>query len=101
MIDQEILDRLAANDNTLVKLMLKYINSNDIHVLMKTLTSSKNMCLRNLNLIYNHIGDEDAKALAQGNFHTLNLYGNQIGYEGAKALAQCNFHTLNLGWNHI
>ena len=48
--------------------------------------------LQTLDLRYNNIGDEGARATADGvksntALQTLDLYGNRIGDEGAKAIA--------------
>ncbi len=63
----------------------------------KALANGNLTHLTTLNISSNRIGDEGAKALANGNFThltTLNISSNRIGDEGAKALAE--FHTCNI-----
>lgn len=66
--------------------------------------------IHNLDLEYNKIGAEGARALAQclaqtHQIHSLGLWGNDIGAEGAKALAQylpqTQIHNLDLGCSEI
>jgi Ran GTPase-activating protein (RanGAP) involved in mRNA processing and transport len=59
--------------------------------------------IKSLNLSYNNIGAEGAKALAANqSLSTLNLRANNIGDEGAKALAaNQSLSTLNLRYNNI
>ncbi|WP_264730770.1 AAA family ATPase [Wolbachia endosymbiont (group B) of Episyrphus balteatus] len=66
-----------------------------------------NLSITELSLKSCYIGDEGAKALANGNLANLtqlNLSWNSIGDEGAKALANgnlANLTQLNLSWNSI
>ena len=78
---------------------------------IKILSDSLDQCTTSLYLAYCRIGDNGAKALAEGlkhcmNLQTLNLNNNSIGADGAKALAEglkhcTNLHKLNLHWNKI
>ena len=79
---------------------------------IKILSDSLDQCTTSLYLAYCHIGDNGAKALAEGlkhctNLQTLNISYNYIGADGAKALAEglkhynTNLQTLDLSVNFI
>jgi Ran GTPase-activating protein (RanGAP) involved in mRNA processing and transport len=79
--------------------------------LQKALEGIRNGSLTSLNLEWNNIGDEGAKALADAlgkdsRLTSLGLFGNSIGDEGAKALADAlgknsGLTSLYLGANNI
>uniref|UniRef100_UPI0033407E7B AAA family ATPase n=1 Tax=Wolbachia endosymbiont (group B) of Pilophorus perplexus TaxID=3066160 RepID=UPI0033407E7B len=82
-----------------------YLKTIDISKLVKFLQS--NLSITKLSLKSCYIGDEGAKALANGNLANLtqlDLSWNKIGGEGAKALANgnlANLTQLDLSWNNI
>ncbi|MGB6976419.1 MAG: hypothetical protein WBE18_03065 [Gammaproteobacteria bacterium] len=92
-IDPEILRRLNTNDPGLILLDLSKRNLTDIDVVKIVNALKNNTKVTMLNLIWNSIGPEGAKALAealQTNFllTSLKFGGNQMGDEGMQVLAQ-------------
>jgi Leucine-rich repeat (LRR) protein len=99
-IEPSILQRLRDNDPTLTSLDLSSENltAYDVQVLRDALIG--NTMLTSLNLGFNQIGDEAARAFALPTLTTLDLSSNRIGDEGAKALAQnSTLTTLDLSSN--
>ena len=97
-IDENILQRLRANDTGLTSLNLdnSSLVDTDIQTLVNDLKNNTN--LKTLYLKKNKIGDEGAKALAEKvNLNGLSLSYNKIGNEGAKALAQ----STTLKWLYL
>ena len=88
-IDNEILERLQANDRSLTELNLRgqALTASDMQELVKALQG--NTSLKSLNVSRNQIKYEGAKALAQNQTLTsLDVSHNEIVDVGAKALAQ-------------
>ena len=87
---EELLQRLRANDETLVFLSITNIPRNEVNKLAPALR--ENTVLTSLNLHFNPVSIlvmKQAKALALNTTLTsLNLRFNAIGPEGAKALAR-------------
>lgn len=111
---------LKRNDLTTLDLGRQKMGSADAIILASLLR--QNTSLEVLELAYNKIKAEGAKAIAAAltpsteqpcntSLTSLNLIGNTVGPEGAKALAEalkpnaagayCGLHTLNLAVNNI
>jgi hypothetical protein len=114
VLEEKLLQRLRANDSTLVTLELyeNSIGAEDAKGLSEAL--KVNSTLVTLHLGDNSIGDEGAKDLSEAlkvtkvnsTLVTLNLYKNSIGDEGAKDLSAAlkvnsTLVTLNLFKNSI
>src|SRR5260221_194567 len=111
-IDAALLERIKANDPTLVELHLTYQNLNDSDIQPLAEALAQNTTLTTLNLNSNQIGDSGANSIAQAlqvntSLTTLYLYGNQIGAIGANSIAQAlkvntsSLTTLQLSGNQI
>ena len=95
----EIIDKSTVG-NTL-GLSDKNLNNDDIEIICDYL--KRHQEINELNVSYNNIGDEGAKALAANTSLTsLNVRGNNIGDEGAKALAaNTRLTSLDVRGNNI
>jgi Leucine-rich repeat (LRR) protein len=102
-IPAETLERIKKNDPTLTTLDLSFqeIDDDDIELLCDAMAN--NTKLTTLDLLYNSIGPDGAKALARNTTLTsLDVSGNGIGPDGAEALANnTTLTTLNLTDNAI
>ncbi|KLT22854.1 AAA ATPase family protein [Wolbachia endosymbiont of Armadillidium vulgare str. wVulC] len=90
----ELVSFLQSSPN-ITKLSLKICDIGDEEI--KALANGNLINITSLNLQSNKIGDEGAKALANGNLINLtelDLLGNKIGDEGAKALTNIKKLTL-------
>ena len=88
-------------------LRVNRLRPGELLALAETLKSEK-CTLHTLDLHYNGVGDEGARALAEAlrsdtcTLHTLGLRSNGVGDDGARALAEalrsdtCTLHTLHL-----